>query len=124
MQVRRAVVTKKKESCLYNSSFSRGVEFDYHAREIAFYKHAPGMPGPGVLLELDLRVINGRDSILVLEDYNGRSLEACLATAGSREPFYEFYHMDDILERPEEFEKIAIRHVLGKACPHSFNQIV
>lgn len=33
--------------------------------------------------------------------------------AGDKEPFYQFYYIDDILDRPEEFEKLAIRQVLG-----------
>jgi len=38
---------------------------------------------------------------------------------GDKEPFYQFFLMDDILDRPEEFEKLAIRQVLG-AWPMRF----
>eukprot|EP00983_Pelagomonas_calceolata_P099266 1158439-Pelagomonas_calceolata.AAC.5 len=34
---------------------------------------------------------------------------------GSKQPFYQFFHMDDILERPEDFEKLAVRQVLEKS---------
>ncbi|KAF5834756.1 hypothetical protein DUNSADRAFT_8444 [Dunaliella salina] len=37
----------------------------------------------------------------------------CQVYEGSKQPFYQFFHMDDILERQEDFEKLAIRQVLG-----------
>lgn len=37
-----------------------------------------------------------------------------LRTAGAKEPFYQFYLMSDILEKPEEFEKTARRLVLSE----------
>ena len=38
---------------------------------------------------------------------------ARMPTESSKEPYYAFYRMDDILAKPAEFERQAMRQLLG-----------